>query len=89
MVERGVASLTVAMLEQCRHDILQKDYNTRAKQINLITAVEFMISDWYEELTGFDGVPHLQHLLNERRELYAEQYEDECKTDERVNKEEL
>lgn len=57
----GVNNLLEAILSQTRKDILE------GNEENFEDAKDFMNSQWYNDLTGFQGETQLMQLLEERK----------------------
>lgn len=57
----GVINLLEAMLSQTRKDIIE------GNEENFEDAKDFMNSQWYNDLTGFQGETQLMELLEERK----------------------
>ena len=59
--EEGINNLIEAMLSQTRKDIIE------GNEENFEDAKDFMNSQWYNDLTGFQGETQLMILLEERK----------------------
>ena len=57
----GVINLIEAILSQTRKDIIE------GNEENFEDAKDFMNSQWYNDLTGFQGEAQLMKLLEERK----------------------